>query len=146
MSQRERLLEAMEQDLHQDLDDYVYLRGLMQELRHGLMRCDTDGVQLLNERIQLLLGSAQDRARRRVKVLKAVGLAFDEAGMQAFIALYPTARGRDMQALWTQLGQIAQQCQRLNEVNGQLLASQHEILCQLLEPQRGDGFYSPPAY
>lgn len=146
MSQRERLLDAMEQDLRQDLDDYVYLHGLMQELRHGLMRCDTENVHLLNERIQQLLGSAQGRARRRVKVLKAEGLAFDEAGVQAFIALYPPARGRDMQALWAQLRQIAQQCQRLNEVNGQLLASQHDILSQLLEPQRGDGFYAPPSY
>lgn len=146
MNQRERLLDAMEQDLRLDSDDYFYLRGLMQELRQSLMQCDTGTVHLLNERIQALLGNAQERAARRVKLLKAFGLAFDEIGMQAFIALYPAPRIRDMEALWAQLGEVARQCHSLNEVNGQLLASQHEILGQLLEPQRGDGLYGPQAY
>lgn len=146
MIQHERLLDAMEQDLRKDSDDYVYLRGLMQELRQGLVQCDSGTIRLLNDRIQALLDTARERAARRVKLLKAVGLAFDEAGMQAFIRLYPTPRDRDMGALWAQLGQIARQCHGLNEGNGQLLACQQEILGQLLDPQSGDGLYGPQAY
>lgn len=146
MSQHARLLDAMEQDLHQDSDDYFYLRGLMQELRQGLLQCDGDSIRLLNDRIQVLLDNVHERAKRRIKLLKAVGLAFDEDGMQAFIALYPSPRIRDMQALWSQLGEIVRQCHSLNEGNGQLLASQHDILGQLLGPQRSDGLYGPQAY
>ena len=129
---REQLLTLVERDILQDRADYLSLRGLMQELYGHLMARDTARIELLNQQIETLVEAVRQRAERRSKTLQAFRLEADADGMQRLLASYPPSRRNHLLQSWQQLGQLAGQCQRLNERNGQLLAMHNDILSQLL--------------
>jgi flagella synthesis protein FlgN len=145
MTQRQRLLDTVERDLHLDGGHYICLSMLMQELYQQLLRRDSEQIERLNGQIGELLEQLQLSARRRTKILAAFGTTYDAAAMRRLLALFPGQRGTALQANWQQLGRLAEQCKRLNERNGKLLAMHHEVLEQLLG-QPEDRLYGPLAY
>lgn len=138
---REQLLTAVERDIQQDCADYLGLRCLMQELYECLMARDCPHIELVNQQIEPLVEGVRQRAERRSKALLALRLEPDGEGMQCLLDSYPPARRARLQQSWQQLGQLAQQCRRLNERNGQLLAMHHDILAQLFSGRGESGLY-----
>ncbi|MCY1282746.1 FlgN protein [compost metagenome] len=145
MTQREQLLQAVEQDMQQDCSDYLRLRGLMQELYQQLLRRDSPQIDLLNQQILDLVEQVRTRAGRRSKILAAFRLGAGVEAMQQLLGLFPSTRRNHLQQTWQQLGQLAGQCKRLNERNGKLLAMHHEIISQLLG-DADDHLYGPQVY
>lgn len=146
MSQSQKLLTIVANDIQQDCSDYLSLRDLLQELYQHLLERDAAQIEALNQRIVALAESAQVRAERRAKILGAFRLTQDAEGMQRILASYqPPLRDRLQQA-WNELGQLAAECKRLNERNGKLLAMQHDILSQLLGNGSDSQLYTPQAY
>lgn len=146
MSQSQKLLTIVANDIQQDCSDYLSLRDLLQELYQHLLERDAAQIEALNQRIVALAESAQVRAERRAKILGAFRLTQDAEGMQRILASYqPPLRDRLQQA-WNELGQLAAECKRLNERNGKLLAMQHDILSQLLGNGSESQLYTPQAY
>lgn len=146
MSQSQKLLTIVANDIQQDCSDYLSLRDLLQELYQYLLERDAAQIEALNQRIVALAESAQVRAERRAKILGAFRLTQDAEGMQRILASYqPPLRDRLQQA-WNELGQLAAECKRLNERNGKLLAMQHDILSQLLGNGSDSQLYTPQAY
>jgi flagella synthesis protein FlgN len=143
---REQLLGLVEREIQQDCSDYQALRGLMQEFLGRLMARDCASIELLNRQIETLVEAVRQRAERRSKTLQAFRLAADADGMQRLLDSYPPARRASLQQAWQQLGQLASQCQRLNERNGQLLAMHNDLLSQLLAGQSEAGLYGRLAY
>lgn len=146
MSQSQKLLTIVANDIQQDCSDYLSLRDLLQELYQYLLERDAAQIEALNQRIVALAESAQVRAERRAKILGAFRLTQGAEGMQRILASYqPPLRDRLQQA-WNELGQLAAECKRLNERNGKLLAMQHDILSQLLGNGSESQLYTPQAY
>jgi flagella synthesis protein FlgN len=66
--------------------------------------------------------------------------------MYRLFELYPGVRRTQLQQYWSELGQLAAQCQRQNERNGQLLAMHNDILVQLLGGSAEAGLYGQQGY
>lgn len=146
MSQREKLLAVVDDDLQQDLGDYLALRELMQALYGHLLERDAPEIERANLQISHRVEALFARAGRRSKVLAAFGLEATTSGMQRLLAVSSGERGDSLQRHWQQVGELAQQCQALNECNGKLLAMHHEILQQLLGSNQGAQLYTHQAY
>ncbi|WP_330208562.1 MULTISPECIES: flagellar protein FlgN [unclassified Pseudomonas] len=143
---REQLLSVLERDIQKDCADYLRLRGLMQELYEFLLSRDMPCIDVINQQVTELVGDARMRAERRSKGLAAFRLQGDAPGLYCLFELYPGVRRTQLQQCWNQLGQLASQCQRLNERNGQLLAMHNDILTQLLSQQSDSGLYGQHPY
>jgi len=143
---REQLLSLIERDIQQDCADYLRLRGLMQELYAFLMSRDSARIDVINQQVSTLVDDTRLRAERRSKALGAFRLQGDAAGMYRLFELYPGVRRTQLQRYWSELGQLASQCQRLNARNGQLLAMHNDILTQLLGSASDTGVYGQQAY
>lgn len=146
MSQRDKLLQVVDNDLQQDCGDYFALRDLMQALYSFLLERDSVEIERINRQISRHVDNLRGRAQRRSKILAAFRLGDDGAGMQRLLESYPEVRRAVLQQFWQQLGRLAAECQQLNERNGKLLAMHHEILEQLLATQQPTHLYSPQAY
>ena len=146
MSQRDKLLQVVDNDLQQDCGDYLALRDLMQALYSFLLERDSVEIERINRQISRHVDNLRGRAQRRSKILAAFRLGDDGAGMQRLLESYPEVRRAVLQQFWQQLGRLATECQQLNERNGKLLAMHHEILEQLLATQQPTHLYSPQAY
>ncbi|GLK91359.1 flagellar protein FlgN [Pseudomonas turukhanskensis] len=143
---REQLLSALERDIQQDCTDYLRLRGLMQELYEFLLSRDMPRIDVINQQVSELVEATRLRAERRSKGLGAFRLQGDAAGLYRLFELYPGVRRTQLQQYWSELGQLASQCQRLNERNGQLLAMHNDILAQLLSQHSDSGLYGQQPY
>ncbi len=146
MSQREKLLAVVDDDLQQDCSDYLSLRELMQEMYGHLLKHDVPEIDRTNVLIGSRIEALSARAARRSKVLAAFGQETTAAGMQRLLAGSPGERGESLRRHWQQVGELAAECQQLNERNGKLLAMHHEILQQLLAGNQDAQLYSPQAY
>lgn len=146
MSQRDRLLAVVDEDLQQDGSDYLVLRELMQSLYGHLLERDVAKIEGVNLQIGSRVEALGVRAGRRSKVLAAFGLEPTGAGMQRLLAVSSGARGEALRQQWQRVGELAAECQQLNERNGKLLAMHHEILQQLLVGNPGNQLYTHQAY
>ena len=74
MSQRDKLLTVVDDDLQQDCGDYLALRELMQALYGRLLERDVPEIDRINLQITVRVEAIAARAQRRSKVLAAFGL------------------------------------------------------------------------
>lgn len=146
MSQRERLLAAVDADLEQDCGDYRALRGLMGDLYERLLERDSAEIERINLQITLHVEAIAQRAQRRSKVLTAFGRQPDVDGMRRLLASASGTLSQSLQGHWQQVGELTAQCRQLNERNGALLAMHHDILQQLLAGSQDARLYAPQAY
>jgi len=146
VSQRDKLLEIVDDDLQQDCGDYLALRELMQELYARLLERDVPEIDRINQQVTVRVEAIAARAQRRSKVLTAFRLETTGVGMRRLLSSCSGARGESLQQHWQQVGDLAVQCQQLNEHNGRLLAMHHDILQQLLAGGQDARLYSPQAY
>lgn len=146
MSQRDKLLAVVDDDLQQDQGDYLALRELMQAQYGHLLARDVSEIDQANLKISSRVESLSARAGRRSKVLAAFGLEPTAAGMQRLLAASTGERGESLRRQWQRVGELAAECQQLNERNGKLLAMHHEILQQLLAGSQSNLLYTHQAY
>lgn len=146
MNQRDKLLAVLDEDLQQDCGDYLALRTLMQELYSRLLERDVPEIDQINLQITVRVEAIATRAQRRSKVLAAFRLENSGVGMRRLLSSCVSTRGESLQQHWQQVGDLAVQCQRMNEQNGKLLAMHHDILQQLLAGSQDTRLYAPQAY
>lgn len=146
MTQRDKLLAVVANDLQQDCSDYLVMRELMQELYGRLLERDVPEIDRINLQITVRVEAIAARAQRRSKVLAAFRLEPTGVGMRRLLSSCSGERGESLQQHWQQVGDLAMQCQQFNERNGKLLAMHHDILQQLLAGGQDARLYSPQAY
>ena len=146
MSQREKLLAVVDDDLQQDCRDYRTLRDLMQALYGHLLERDVSEIDRINLQVSSRIEVLAARAQRRSKVLAAFRLEATGPGMQRLLSGCSGERGEALQRHWQQLGELARQCRQLNERNGKLLAMHHEVLQQLLVGNQSAQLYTHQPY
>ncbi len=146
MNRREQLLNVVEQDTQHDCDDYMCLRGLMQELYQQLLNRNCQQIDLLNAKIANLVDQVRGRAERRSKILRAFGLGTGAEAIQQLFGLFSLGRDERLRQIWGQLNQLVIQCKHLNERNGKLLAMHNDILNQLIGEGCNTDLYAPHFY
>ncbi|WP_421682810.1 flagellar protein FlgN [Stutzerimonas urumqiensis] len=143
MSQRDKLLAVIAEDLQQDRDDYRLLERHMEALYGQLLARDCPAIDASNAAIAETVEGLTQRAQRRSKVLGAFGLGATPEAMQRLLGAFAPTRRPTITALWSDVGVLAARCQQLNERNGNLLAMHHEILSQLLGRGAQAAVYAP---
>lgn len=146
MTQGERLLAILVQDVHDDLHDYQRLEGLLPELQQALLRRDSSQIDPLNEQITACCEVVRARAQRRSKALAALGLGQGAQAMHSLLQKLSGTARQQLESCWTALGDAAVRCADYNERNGRLLAMHHEIIEQLLANSTRSELYSPHSH
>jgi len=145
VSRAQRLLQAVADDIQADLEAYRALRARMKALYEGLLARDSERIGRLNAEIDELVDAAGARAGRRTKVLAAFDLSEDAAGMERLFAAAGESRAHELRNAWQALGNLAAECHRLNERNGNLLAMHRETLAHVMGEGETEHLYTPPA-
>lgn len=115
--------------------DIVRCEELQKLLRHQerlLTRTDTDGLTHLNLVLTPTLDALAGSARERSSLLDGLGFGNGDDAMQLLLTKLPEKMSNDVGALWQALGQRLSQCKSINERNGHLLASQQELLAEVI--------------
>lgn len=142
MTQRTRLLDALVEDVGQDRQDYRQMLALLGQQQAFLLVRDSLSLQALNGQIESLGAVLRQRASRRSRILQAFSLTNAAGGMQQLLDSLDDHYRKPLAALWQELGDLARLCQQQNERNGRLLATQQEILAQLVGGQ-SSSLYEP---
>lgn len=146
MRTRERLLAALEQDLRRDLKGYQQLLTASEALHGALLKRDAQAVEAVNQQVTALVGQLAVSAQRRSRILQIFSLDVGKQGMKRLIAQCEPVRCQRLGAGWAELERLVAACNLQNERNGKLLATQHDILGQLLSQPGAADIYSPQYY
>lgn len=137
-------LRALVNGIKQDISHYTHFQALLKEQQQLMQQHNSEKLLKVNERHEKLYQLILLQAKKRKSILLKIGVTADSAGIETvFNALDRSSKGR-VDQLWQQLQQLTVNCQRQNDINGRLLASQHELLNKLLNPQ-ASGEYFPAA-
>jgi flagella synthesis protein FlgN len=129
---RDDISRALLSELTYELKAYQRLLNIMLE-QHRLMAAhQTSALTEVNIREQQLLAVLRQQAQRRTQLLREIGFKADEQGMKQFLSGLPDALREKVEPIWDKVYQQLRMCKAQNELNGRLLASQHDLLNRLL--------------
>ncbi len=130
--------------LKQDISHYNYFNALLKK-QHALMQQhNSDKLIQLNQSQEKLHDAILTQAQQRKKIMLGLGVSADEAGMVQLLNSLDNASRERVSGLWQRLKTLTLSCKKQNEINGQLLSSQQELLNKLLYPEN-KGEYHPPS-
>ncbi|WDE12119.1 flagellar protein FlgN [Thalassomonas haliotis] len=135
-------LRALVNGIKQDIIYYTRFQALLKEQQVAMQRHDSEKLVKVNQRHEKLYQLILTQAKKRKAILLKFGVTADNQGIETvFNSLNHVSKGR-VYELWQQLEQLTLDCQQQNEINGRLLAAQHELLNKLIHPQ-DSGEYRP---
>jgi flagella synthesis protein FlgN len=119
--------------LNQEFSLISSLVELMQTEQQHLIGADLDGITAATEQKSLFVAQMAALAKQRHQCLADLGLAPQEAGMQAWIEQHGDAAAID---LWQQMLARTREAKELNRVNGMLINRQMSHTQTLLTAMR----------
>ncbi|WDE05167.1 flagellar export chaperone FlgN [Thalassomonas viridans] len=135
-------LRGLVNGIKQDIIYYTRFQALLKEQQVAMQRHDSEKLLQVNQRHEKLYQVILAQAKKRKAILLKLGVSADNEGIEkVFNSLNHVSKGR-VYELWQQLQQLTLDCQQQNDINGRLLAAQHELLNKLLHPQES-GEYAP---
>nr|WP_321241453.1 flagellar protein FlgN [uncultured Tolumonas sp.] len=129
---RDEISRALLSELHYELKAYQRLMNIMLEQHRLMATHQSAALTELNVREQQLLAVLRQQAQRRSQLLRLIGFNASEQGMKQFLAELPPSLLERVEPVWNKIYQQLRLCQAQNELNGRLLASQHDLLNRLL--------------
>ncbi|OXS02706.1 flagellar export chaperone FlgN [Shewanella algae] len=140
MNNKREALQGLVAGIHQEILDYRELKKLLQQQRQLLLRHDNQGLIQHNQHLDRLVAKLQHNSLQRAGYLAQIGFSNDHQGICQLQSKLPEQAGHKLQQLWQQLLQQAKESQRLNELNGQLLVRQQEIIRGILGLENADEY------
>lgn len=132
MSNKREALQGLVAGIRQDILDYRELKKLLQQQRQLMLRHDNQGLIQHNQQQDQLVAKLQHNSLLRAAHLAQIGVSNDHQGIRQLQSKLPEQAAHKLEQLWRQLLQQARESQRLNELNGQLLVRQQEIIRGIL--------------
>jgi flagella synthesis protein FlgN len=129
---RDEISRGLLSELNYELKAYQRLLNIMLEQHRLMATHQTTALTELNVREQQLLSVLKQQAQRRSQLLRHIGFNPDEQGMKQFLATLPQPLYERVEPIWNKIYQQLRLCKAQNELNGRLLASQHDVLNRLL--------------
>lgn len=123
-----------------DISHYSLFIALLKEQQSLMQQHDSDKLTQLNLRHEKLLNNILTQAEKRKKIMLSIGVTADDAGMEKVLNSLDRVSRERVSELWQRLKILAQLCQDQNDINGQLLASQHELLNKILYPENKEEY------
>jgi len=118
-----------------DADAVRRLKVLLVQERQLLEQRQHDSLQQLVEQKTLLLDQLGRHAQMRHKLLQLLGLPVNATGWDSF--LHRNAHTVPLREGWRNIIEEFSECQRLNEINGKMIARSRQTLNHLLNLLRG---------
>ncbi len=119
---------ALLKSIRQDAQRYDELNQLLSQQREAMLTCNTKKLADINELLMAHYQQLQEASSRRRATLKQLNLPTDSRGMTALLKKLPPLLSTQAQHWWQYLEQRARHCQKVNEQNGTLLATQREVM------------------
>lgn len=130
-------------DIQQDRHDYQVLGEMLQQQYRLLLKHDANELQRLHQQQIPLMQTLANRAKTRQGLLTALGLPANEQGMRQLLDRLPSQLTAQVDPIWTALQQQVESNRQQNDRNGQLLASQMEVLRHLMQQPTGYAALQP---
>jgi flagella synthesis protein FlgN len=125
----------VQQMIAQDMNATEQLKSLLLQERELLEKREHDGLPAIIDQKDQLLDALAQNARQRQQLLQNLGLkATAQSWEELLVAHTALSPLRDS---WKALTQAFGECQRLNEVNGKMIARSKQTLGNLLNILRG---------
>ncbi|GGE89937.1 flagellar export chaperone FlgN [Shewanella carassii] len=140
MSGKRQALNHLVAGIRQDILDYRELKALLQQQRQLMLRHDNQGLIQHNQLQDRLVAKLQQSSQQRSGYLTQIGVSNDHQGIKLLARKLPASAGSKLEQLWQQLLQQAKESQRLNELNGQLLVRQQEVIRGILGINNADEY------
>lgn len=131
---KKQLIQSLVKGIQLDIKGYTLFNELLDKQKTMLQRHDTPGLQALNQKHDKLLLQLQHQAAERQLLLGKLNLTADAQGMERVFASLESQTGAKVQALWKRLEKLATACKHQNDINGRILASQKELIDNLINP------------
>ena len=142
MSKVRQFIIALISGLKADIKNYSRFHELLHKQHNLMQQHNSEELITLNQDHGILLETISEQAIRRKQLMHHIGVTADNAGMEKILAALDAQSGPQVAILWDKLKQLTHHCHNQNEVNGQLLALQSELLNKVLHIQPQDE-YSP---
>lgn len=142
MSSARQAMLVLINGLKKDISHYTLFNALLKEQYSLMQQHNSDKLLQLNQRQEKLHSAILTQAQRRKKIMLGIGVSADEAGMERLLDSLDRVSRERVSELWNRLKTLTLNCKKQNEINGQLLSSQQELLNKLLYPEQ-KGEYQP---
>lgn len=131
--------------LKKDISHYSLFNALLKEQYSLMQQHNSEKLLQLNQRQEKLHSIILTQAQRRKKIMLGIGVSADEAGIERLLNSLDRVSRERVSELWERLKTLTLNCQKQNELNGQLLSSQQELLNKVLYPEN-TGEYQPQSH
>jgi flagella synthesis protein FlgN len=131
MNQRDALKRLM-MGVGADRNDYRRLRELLEQQFAAALKHDAGALAVLNDEILALVERLDANRRERPELTATVLGTGKKATIEAVIDSLSGLPARALEEWWDELKQLVARCKELNARNGQLMASQFEIMQRVL--------------
>ncbi len=133
-------LQAVLQDIAAYLEE---LRQTLVKEYEALAAGDPGSMQATAETKQRLSAILEDLEQERLKQLRQAGLDLTRTGLMAYLGRHSQPDGHPLSQLWQRIETLTRDCERLNRVNGIIIAKQRQraetalsiLKGQVLQPQ-----------
>ncbi|WP_440875233.1 flagellar export chaperone FlgN [Thalassotalea sp. PLHSN55] len=134
MSQIKQTIQLLVAGIKEDLTHFQRYHQLLIEQQSLMQQHNSEQLMLLNKRHEKYHHALLQQSNKRKKLLLELGLSADDAGMDAVISALSAKPAAQVQQMWHALKNLVAQCQQQNQRNGELLASQQQLLNKMLRP------------
>ncbi len=145
MSKVRQCIIALISGLKTDIKNYSRFHELLHKQQSLMQQHKNEELITLNQDHSILLETIREQAIRRKQLMYNIGVTADNAGMEKILAALDAKSSPQVALLWEKLKQLTHNCHNQNEVNGQLLALQSELLNKVLHTQPQDEYSSNTA-
>lgn len=126
------LLRELMLDIQSDRNDYTALQALLEQQFSAVLAQNAETLAVVAEGMHPLLDRLQQRKQRRQQLVQLLMPEVALRSLSDFFASLPEPVGSRCVLPWQALCEQAAHCKQLNERNGMLLQSQHELYQRVL--------------
>lgn len=126
------LLRELMLDIQSDRQDYTVLQSLLSEQFDAVLTQNAETLNRVATAIHPILDRLQQRKQRRQQLLRELMPDAGRRSLADYFSSLPEPAASRFAAPWQALCQQATECKQLNERNGILLQSQHELYQRVL--------------
>ena len=135
---KKEIVRALIEGINRDINGYSKLTKMLEQQRSLMLERNNDELSEHNKQQQALCELLKKNAVYRSQLLSNLGLPANNIGMERLIQALP-APGKDKALqLWQKLVKQIEHSQSLNDANGELLASQMQVINKLLNTKESD--------
>ncbi|MDN3609434.1 flagellar protein FlgN [Vibrio ostreicida] len=131
-----RLIKQYVKTIGQDIRLYQQLTPLLREQKQLYLTLDATRLSANLEQQKPLLNQLIAHAEERRQTMITLALPVEKRGVDKLISLLPPAISKQVSAQCRMLQGMIEQCQKLNQDNGQTSANFHELMVQITQPNQ----------